>query len=51
MAKDFSETPLVVIEALFAFIVNTSDVYHDSTGIKDGRISGALEVCGREDKL
>ena len=51
MGKDFSETSLVVIEALFTFIVNTSNIYHDGTGIKDGRISGALEVCGREDKL
>ena len=50
-SEDLAEPTLVVIEALFTFIVNTSNIYHDGTGIKDGRISGALEVYGREDKL
>ena len=51
MTKDFCEASLVMIKALFAFIVDTSDIYHDGTGVKDGRISSTLEVYERESQI
>lgn len=44
MSENFSKAALVMIEALLAFIVDTSNIYHDGASVEDSRISGTLEI-------
>jgi len=42
MAKDLSETPLVVVKALLGFVVNGANVDHNVAGLENGGIAAAL---------
>lgn len=42
MAKDFGETTLVVVEALFGFVVDGTDVNDDVARVQDGRIASTF---------
>jgi hypothetical protein len=39
MTKDFREPSLVMIEPLFALVVNTTDIDHNRAGIEQSRVS------------
>ena len=44
MAKDFSETSLVVIEALLVDIIHTADVNDYVASVQNSGITGALQI-------
>lgn len=44
MAKNFSETTLMVVESLFSFVIDGTDINYDITGAQDGFVPRSFQI-------
>ena len=44
MAKDLSESTLVMVESLLALVIHATDIHHNRASIEDCRVACTLHV-------